>query len=76
MKKSNVIVLKRETALKQMLEAVSQIDKTKEVCFDTRCFDGHEEEGDSFYRLYELAMVMKTRSMNIPFLSIDMRNAS
>lgn len=76
MKESKVIVLRRETALKQMFEAVSQLDKTKEVCFDTRCFDGHEEEDDNFYRLFELAMAMKTRSMKIPFVSIDKTKVS
>lgn len=41
-----LIILKRETALQQMLECSSQLDgsSTKEFTYDASCFIGHREE--------------------------------
>ena len=42
---THFVVLKRETALEQMVEAISQLDgNPKEFTYDMSCFIGHEEE--------------------------------
>lgn len=45
--KTKLIVLKRETAYEQVLEAFHQFDRSNrpiEFTFDTHCFAGHEGE--------------------------------
>ena len=44
---THLIVLKRETALQQYIDAICQLDgSTKEFTFDCSCFIGHEDEHD------------------------------
>ena len=42
---THFIVLKRETAFEQYMDAICQLDgSTMEFTFDLSCFDGHEDE--------------------------------
>ncbi len=42
--KTQLIVLERETAFEQMMDAICQLDRETEFTFDASCFVGHEEE--------------------------------
>ena len=59
---THLIVLKRETAFQQIMDAICQLDgSTKEFTFDMRCFDGHEEELDQLMTKVQVFMEMKAR---------------
>ena len=60
---SKVIVLKRETALKQLLDGMAPIIEgkgQKQVSFDARCFDGHEEEYDQVWEKFQRIMALRS----------------
>ena len=59
---THLIVLKRETAFQQIMDAICQLDgSTKEFTFDMRCFDGHEEELDQLMAKVQAFLEMKAR---------------
>ena len=60
---THLIVLKRETAFQQMLDAILQLDHgDKEFTFDMRCFVGHEEELNALMAKIEAIMSLKAQS--------------
>ena len=64
---THLIILKRETAFQQMMDAICQLDgNTKEFTFDMRCFDGHEEELDQLMTKVQVFMEMKARISRKP----------
>jgi hypothetical protein len=57
---THLIVLKRETALQQMLDAVRTLDGSdKEFTFDMRCFIGHEAEAKEIMKIVQVYMQMR-----------------
>ena len=60
---TKLIVLKRETALEQMIEAVSKLSGEMEFTFDARCFIGHEAEYQEILYKVEAFMAMKARAL-------------
>ena len=56
------VVLKRETALQQMIDAICQLEGEMEYTFDMRCFQGHPEELEQVMSTVELFMAMKERA--------------
>ena len=64
---THLIVLKRETAFHQMMDAICQLDgSTKEFTFDMRCFDGHEEELNQLMAKVQAFLAMKARISRKP----------
>ena len=64
---THLIVLKRETAFQQMMDAICQLDgSTKEYTFDMRCFIGHEDELDQLMTKVQVFMEMKARISRKP----------
>ena len=61
-----LIVLERETAVRQILDAIKQLDGTvaKEFTFDWSCFNGHEEEYAEVTAKVESILEMRARMMN------------
>ena len=68
------IVLKRETALQQMLEAVSQLNGggEKEFTFDMRCFNDHPEELAEVHAKVEAFLALKASLQNMSFHRFDL----
>jgi len=72
-----LIVLKRETALQQMLDAVSQLDgSAKEFTFDMRCFNGYPEELAEVQAKVEAFLELKAMLRKQRFGRIDLDQAS
>jgi hypothetical protein len=64
---THLIILKRETAFQQMMDAICQLDgSTKEFTFDMRCFDGHEEELNQLMAKVQAFLAMKARISRKP----------
>lgn len=64
---THLIVLERETAFEQMMNAICQLDgSTKEFTFDMRCFDGHEEELNQLMAKVQAFLAMKARISRKP----------
>ena len=57
--KTELIVLKRETALDQMLEAVNRLENEMEFTFDASCFKGHDDEFHEIHNKFEAYMFIK-----------------
>ena len=69
---THLIVLERETAFEQMMDAICQLDgSTKEFTFDMRCFNGHEDELDLLMTKVELFLEMKARMCRKPIYDIS-----
>jgi len=64
-----LIVLERETAVRQIFDAIKQLNGTvaKEFTFDWSCFNGHEEEYTEVTAKVESILEMKARMMNHQF---------
>ena len=57
---TELIVVKRETAFEQMLDAIRSLDgTTKEYTFDFSCFAGHEKELDAVMAKINAIMMVK-----------------
>ena len=69
---THIIVLKRETALSQMLEAVCQLDGSeKEFTFDASCFKDYPEEYEKIWCKVEAFMDFKARLNNKEFFQLE-----
>ena len=65
---THLIVLERETALQQVLDAICQLDgSTKEFTFDSSCFIGHEDEYDQVMATVQFFLEMRARKANGAF---------
>ncbi len=73
-----LIVLKRETALQQMLDAISQLNGggEKEFTFDMSCFNDHPEERAEVYAKAEAFLAFKASLQSMSFHSYDLSKAS
>lgn len=56
------VVLKRETALQQMIDAICKLEGDMEYTFDMRCFQGYPEELEQVMSKVELFLAMKERA--------------
>ncbi len=65
--KTRFVILKRETALQQMIDAICHLEGEMEYTFDMRCFEGHGEELEQVMSKVELFMAMKERAKKAPF---------
>lgn len=64
---THLIVVKRETAFEQIMDAICQLDgSTKEFTFDMSCFKGHEEELDAVMTKVQIFIEMKAKMLNKP----------
>ena len=64
---THLIVLKRETALQQILDCIGQLDgSTKEFTFDMRCFNGHEDELDALMKKVNAILALKAQMGHNP----------
>ena len=63
---THLVVLERETAVRQILDAIKQLDGTvkREFTFDWSCFIGHEEEYAEVAAKVESILEMRARIMN------------
>ena len=62
---THYIVLKKETAFEQMLDAVRQLDGTvKEFNFNTTCFKDDPEAFEEIARKIEVILSIKMQTMN------------
>ena len=69
---THLIVLKRETALQQVIDAICQLDgSTKEFTFDCSCFIGHEEEHDEVMAKARSFMMFRAAMQKQPFYDIS-----
>ena len=74
---THFIILKRETALQQMLDAVSQLDgSAKEFTFDMRCFNGYPEELMEVQAKVEAFLALKAMLRNQRFERINLDQAA
>ena len=74
-----LIVLKRETALQQMLDAIRQLDGENgkmEFTFDMRCFNEHPEELAEVQAKVQAFLAFKASLQNMSFHSYDLSKAS
>ena len=73
-----LIVLKRETALQQMLDAVSQLDGggKKEFTFDMSCFNGHPKELAEVHAKVEAFLAFKAQIQRMSFHRVDLSEAA
>ena len=70
---SKVIVLKRETALQQLLDGFAPIIEgkgQKEVYFDAHCFNGHGEEYDQVWEKFQRIMALRAALHHKTFCSV------
>lgn len=69
------IVLERETALQQMLDAICQLDGgEKEFTFDMSCFNGFEDELDEIHAKVEAFMAFRARFKSQTFVSFALES--
>ncbi len=68
---THFIVLKKETALAQMLDAVCQFDgSTKEFTFDMTCFNDSPAELEEIFAKVEAFMMFKVSLTRKPYLNV------
>lgn len=64
---THLIVLKRGTALQQILDCISQFNgSTKEFTFNTRCFNGHEDELEPLMKTVNAILALKAQMGHNP----------
>ena len=65
---THLIVLERETALYQMLDAIRQLDNSRKIefTFDCRCFEGHWEEYEEICRKAYSFLMKHSNHLNMP----------
>ena len=69
---THLIVLKKETALSQMLDAVCQLDGSeKEFTFDASCFKDNLEEYEQIWSKVMAFMDFKARLNNKEFFQME-----
>lgn len=66
---THLVVLERETAFKQMMDCLAQLDKSDNIEFtwDCSCFIGHEDEYKAFMEKVQRIMSLKARMMGVPY---------
>ena len=68
---THFIVLKEETALSQILDAICQFDgTTKEFTFDMTCFNDSPEELEEIFGKVETFMMFKASLNRKPYLTV------
>ena len=72
--KTALIVLERETALQQMLDAVNQLGAgyKKEFTFDMSCFEDHPEEFAEVTAKVQAYLALKASLQNMNFHRYDL----
>ena len=66
--KTKLIVLRKETALEQMVEAISQIDKDDiEFTIDANCFKDSPEEYKELMRKVDIVLTIKAKALGLPY---------
>ncbi len=75
---THLIILKRETALQQMLDAISQLNGggEKEFTFDMSCFNDHPEERAEVYAKAEAFLAFKASLQSMSFHRYNLSKAS
>ncbi len=73
---TQLIVLERETAFEQMMDAICQLHKGMEYTFNANCFKGHEEELDAIMAKVAFFMATMAKAKGSAFVTFDLRNAS
>ena len=74
--KTQLIVLDRETAFEQMMDAICQLDGEMEFTFDSSCFIGHEEEREEVMAKVAFFLNIMAKSKGIPLYEINHEIAS
>ena len=70
---TKLIVLKRETALSQMLDAICQLDGTeKEFTYDGSCFNDNPEEFEEIINKAEAFMLFRASLQHKEFYRISL----
>ena len=75
---THLIIQKRETALQQMLDAISQLNGggKKEFTFDMSCFNDHPEERAEVTAKAQAFLALKASLQNRSFHSFDLNEAA
>ena len=68
---TRLIVLDRETAFEQMMDAICQLNGNMEFTFDMRCFNGHEDEMEEVMAKVSFFLSMMAKSQGMPFYDIN-----
>ena len=69
---THFIVVKRETAFEQYMDAISQLDgSAKEFTFDLSCFNGHEDELAVLEEKIDAIMRLKAALNRKDYLGFD-----
>ena len=69
--KTQLIVLERETAFEQMMDAICQLNGEMEFTFDSSCFIGHEEEMEEVMAKVSFFLSMMAKSKGMPLYEIS-----
>ena len=66
---THLVVLERETAFKQIMDCLSQLqgEKTIEFTWDCSCFIGHEDEYRALMEKVQRIMSLKASMMGVPY---------
>ncbi len=66
---THLVVLERETAFKQIMDCLPQLDKSDNIEFtwDCSCFIGHEDEYKALMEKVQRIMSLKARMMGVPY---------
>ena len=66
---THLVVLERETAFKQMMDCLAQLqgEKTIEFTWDCSCFVGHEDEYRALMEKVQRIMSLKASMMGVPY---------
>ena len=72
------VVLKRETAYEQMVEAMTWMFKgaSREVTYDATCFAGHEDERKALLERIKLFVTLRTSLSTQRVYHVDIRNSA
>ena len=69
---THFIVLEKETALSQIINAVCQLDGSdKEFTIDSSCFNDCPEEGEKVWHKVDEFMEFRARLLNQEFVKMD-----
>ena len=70
--KTKLIILKRETALEQMLDAITQIETdATEFTFDATCFKDSLAEYQEVLRKVDIILSIKAKALRQPYYKIE-----